>query len=552
LLAARNTSSQTSTNSNSSGSVGVSYSAAGWGFSVSGSKGKGSSDGSDTSFANTNIQAGNTATIQSGGDTTLKGAVVAANTVKANVGGNLKIESLQDTSTYTSKQSSAGASVSFGGGSVTGGGISANKSNIDSNFASVGQQSSIKAGDGGFQVAVNNNTDLKGSVIASTQGAVDSGKNTFTTGGALTTSDIQNRASYRGDAAGVDVNVGEQAGKFGLSGVGAGIGSNKGAASSTSASGISGIAGNTAVRSTDAPTGIKPIFDADIVQKEINAQMQITQAFSREAPKAIEDFSAKKAAEIKAQIGKETDPQRRAELESEFKKWSSPGGYASAMNFIATALSGGLAGVISAVSKEALATAADEMRQAMIEDSKKSPGICDSSGNCLDNKSGKSAGVNGDNFKLAGGRVSLDLICGSDNERCAKKEDGKSLKLNDDGTVRFTGGDLNKFLEENPAARSPMGGWQGAIGQLTPLGDYAPGSLADKLAEAYSGTHDALNSLTWYGTDGSTKRGMSDSEKSAGEFLNKANVLLATPFGMATFLPPEVWNAISIGLKASR
>jgi len=61
-----------------------------------------------------------------------------------------------------------------------------------------------------------------------------------------------------------------------------------------------------------------------------------------------------------------------------------------------------------------------------------------------------------------------------------------------------------------------------------------------------------LNNGIWYGPDGDTKRGMSDAEKSSDEAANKANVLLATPFGLATLLPPDVWNAIFIGLKASK
>ena len=98
LQAAQNTASQTSTNSSSSGSLGVSYGAAGWGFSASASKGQGSGHGGDVSFTNTQVQAGNTATLQSGGDTNVEGAVVAANSVVANVGANLNIESLQDSS----------------------------------------------------------------------------------------------------------------------------------------------------------------------------------------------------------------------------------------------------------------------------------------------------------------------------------------------------------------------------------------------------------------------------------------------------------------------
>ncbi len=258
LLASQNTASQESSNSSSSSSVGVSYGVVSqsFSFSASASQSQGNSNGSDTSYTNTQVTAGNTASIISGGDTNLIGAVVAANTVKANVGGNLNIQSLQDTSTYTSEQRSIGASISFGKGSVTGGGVSASNSNIDSSYASVGQQSGIKAGDGGFQVNVAGSTDLKGSVIASTQAAVEQGKNSFNTGGTLTLSDIQNTASYEGKAMGLSIDVGQQAGKFGVSGVGAGIGSDKGEASSTSSAGISGIAGNTAVRSTDAETGL--------------------------------------------------------------------------------------------------------------------------------------------------------------------------------------------------------------------------------------------------------------------------------------------------------
>lgn len=65
-------------------------------------------------------------------------------------------------------------------------------------------------------------TNLKGAVIASTQAAVDNNKNTFTAGGTLTTSDIQNSASFNGSAAGISVDVGTQPGKLGVNGVGVG------------------------------------------------------------------------------------------------------------------------------------------------------------------------------------------------------------------------------------------------------------------------------------------------------------------------------------------
>ena len=48
----------------------------------------------------------------SGGDLTLKGAVIDAQKVTADVGGNLAIESLQDTSSQVSKQNSSGFNAS--------------------------------------------------------------------------------------------------------------------------------------------------------------------------------------------------------------------------------------------------------------------------------------------------------------------------------------------------------------------------------------------------------------------------------------------------------
>lgn len=350
LLAAQNTASQNSSNSASSGSIGISFGTnGGISFNVSASKAKGQGNGSDETYTNTLVKAGNDANssirLVSGGDTTLRGAVVAANQVKADIGGDLKIESLQDKSSYTSAQSSSGVSLSVSiTGVPTGGGISASKSNISSDFNSVTQQSGIKVGDGGFQVDVQGNTDLKGAVIASTDKAVNFGNNSFTTGGTLTTSDIQNSASYQGKATGLSINVGEQAGKYDVNGVGVGMGSDQGNASSSTSSGISGIAANTAVRSTDPETGIAKIFDAEKVQREINAQMQITQAFSKEAPKAVASFAAGQAAELRKQ-GKE----------EEAKKWDENGSYRIALHTAAGALGGGLSGAAGAAASASTA-----------------------------------------------------------------------------------------------------------------------------------------------------------------------------------------------------
>ncbi|WP_428977418.1 hemagglutinin repeat-containing protein [Xanthomonas dyei] len=177
--------------------------AAGITASASGSRGK--ADGEDITQRNSHLSAGKTATIISGNDTTLKGAVLSADTVLADIGGDLTIESLQDTSTYASKDKAVGGSVTFGLGFSASASYSSNKVNGD--FASVTEQSGIQAGDGGFNIRVGGNTDLKGGVIASTQAAVDAGVNRLQTG-TLTVSDITNTSRYEASTqAAVDAGV---------------------------------------------------------------------------------------------------------------------------------------------------------------------------------------------------------------------------------------------------------------------------------------------------------------------------------------------------------
>jgi filamentous hemagglutinin len=105
----------------------------------------------------------------SGNDTTIKGAQATGNTVLASIGGNLNLVSEQDTDDYASKQWQAGGMVMFGFGG--GGSVSASLGKADNHYASVTQTSGIGAGDGGYQIVVGGNTDLKGAVIASTADA---------------------------------------------------------------------------------------------------------------------------------------------------------------------------------------------------------------------------------------------------------------------------------------------------------------------------------------------------------------------------------------------
>ncbi|MFN4235767.1 MAG: hypothetical protein ACK4FZ_00770 [Vogesella sp.] len=159
------------------------------------------------------------------------------------------------------------------------------------------EQSGLKAGDGGFQLTVKGDTTLSGGVIASSDVAVQAGVNRLDTT-ATHLSDLHNQASYK--ASGYSVNVGVSSGKPSGS---AGIGQDSGSAASDTRAGISGIAGNSSVRSGDAETGIANPFDAQRVAANVGAQVAITAEFGRQAPRAWADF-----AQAQSMIGDVTLP----------------------------------------------------------------------------------------------------------------------------------------------------------------------------------------------------------------------------------------------------
>ncbi|WP_226939253.1 hemagglutinin repeat-containing protein [Janthinobacterium sp. FT14W] len=202
LLAAQDTESQHSKSSSMSASAGVAASVStkgmSFGFTASVSGSKGHEDGDGTTQLNTHVSAGDKLVISSGGDTNIKGAVASANQVIADIKGNLNLESLQDTAKFDSKSQSFSASGTVGYGASFS--ASYSQSNMHNDYASVQEQSGIKAGDGGFQIKVGGNTDLKGAVISATEaGKLDSSLSTAT----LTHSDIVNHAISKGSSVGV-------------------------------------------------------------------------------------------------------------------------------------------------------------------------------------------------------------------------------------------------------------------------------------------------------------------------------------------------------------
>ena len=190
---------QKSSQSSKGGSLGVSLSA-GSVVSVDGKfyAGKGKENGSTTSYRASTVNANDTLTMKSGKDTDLIGSTVSGNKVKADVDGNLNIESLQTKKEYSEENISAGMSFSTAAGKTSYGG-SASKGNMKSHYESVINQAGIRAGGEGFDISVKDNTDLKGGVIGS---AASKDKNILTTG-TLRWEDKENKADYKAGGIGV-------------------------------------------------------------------------------------------------------------------------------------------------------------------------------------------------------------------------------------------------------------------------------------------------------------------------------------------------------------
>ncbi|MEN7530765.1 hemagglutinin repeat-containing protein [Cupriavidus sp. DL-D2] len=199
IVSATDTYESHSTNKSSSGTIGVSYGAQGFGVSASASASKGNSDTTGTTQVNSHITGSESVSILSGNDTNILGGVVSGGKVSADVGGNLNLASRQDTEESRARQQSVGGGLSFSQGGGVSGSFSASKGKSDGSYANVTEQTGILAGDGGFDIHVKGNTDLKGAIIAST---ATEDKNKLSTG-TLSWSDIENKSDYSATSLGI-------------------------------------------------------------------------------------------------------------------------------------------------------------------------------------------------------------------------------------------------------------------------------------------------------------------------------------------------------------
>lgn len=139
----------------------------------------------------------------SGNDTEIIGSKVIGESVTTKVGHDLKIESLQDTNDYHKISKNKGISVSYGMSGPARVGFDNSRGTTDSHYASVTNQAGIYAGDGGYNVQVNNATTLTGGII---KGSTDKSKNKLSSN-SLTMNDIQNETSYSAKTSGYSLST---------------------------------------------------------------------------------------------------------------------------------------------------------------------------------------------------------------------------------------------------------------------------------------------------------------------------------------------------------
>ena len=277
---------------NAGGGVGIQLGTDGFGIYVEASGGKSKGHGNGLTHAESMIKADNVLTLLAGNDATIKGAQLAGDSVLAAIGGNLHIESEQDTDDYASKNMQASGKVVFGAG--VSGSASYSQGKVDSHYKSVNEISGISAGSGGFDITVGGNTHLKGGVIAST---ADASKNILDTG-SLTIEHLENEAKYKASQFGISGGTSFDQNMVGAAGAGLSAAIPVGDKSSSQTQ--AGIAqGQIIVRdgpadltSLDrAPTmdnqTLKPIFD----EKKVAERMELGQVAGEVGMRAAGDLA---------------------------------------------------------------------------------------------------------------------------------------------------------------------------------------------------------------------------------------------------------------------
>ena len=164
--------------------------------------GKGKNRSDSQTHQNTLLQS-DKLQLSSKGNTVLNGAQAHAKRIDAEVGGTLHIESPQDTVEQESKQSGGGIRAQVALGTAWNVSGNYNQSKASGHSRSVGSQSGLFAGEGGYHITADS-VRLKGGAIAS---AADKDHNELTAR-SFSFEDIRNESSYSAQSMGIGAGYG--------------------------------------------------------------------------------------------------------------------------------------------------------------------------------------------------------------------------------------------------------------------------------------------------------------------------------------------------------
>jgi len=286
--------------------------------------------------------------------------------VSADVGGNLSIESQQDNSTFEQEQTSTGFSASIGYSTDTSLSLSRSELKANASYQAIQEQSGIIAGDGGFDINVGNNTNLKGALIVS---SADKENNSLSTE-SLSTESIENVTEYDiknrsiridGGKSGSDnpfARLGGDSAKLGLGGGGSASDSDRQTNTTFSAisegtidirNGDASALADTKQTQAEAHTILGNNFTPDKVQ-EVQEQTEIQKLAGKLVGEAVGDFAQTyldDRDQLRNEANASTNPKEKARLLSEAdaidKQW---GETSHQRRFITAALSGAVGGNI--------------------------------------------------------------------------------------------------------------------------------------------------------------------------------------------------------------
>ncbi|MBB3391050.1 filamentous hemagglutinin [Rhizobium sp. BK275] len=322
----------TTQNSSKNVSGGVSIDLANQGVSFN--FGQGKANGSTLTNLNTHLDGIGGVYLQSGGDTSLRGATVTGETVIADVGGDLNIQSQLDTASQKARQFNVNGNVGAAPTGGVAGGISGSYQTAKGDMAIVSEQSGIHAGKGGFDIDVEGKTKLEGGLITSRAG---SGNNRLETG-TLEFTDIDMHSRWKAETFG-----------GGISGAGPLLSPHQKEGESETGKALSAISPGGIIitdpahqqqnidglrrDTTDTNTSLPGIPD---LQKKLSEQLKTQQLYDAAAARAAK-LIGDKAGEL-AQAALEKGEAGKAEYE--FWKEGGPG--RAALHAIAGGLLGGV------------------------------------------------------------------------------------------------------------------------------------------------------------------------------------------------------------------